>query len=206
MSAPRPSRCHACSRPDGMTNCWRSSRSRRPGCGSMTSWGPKPCFRQGREDDALTYAAGLLEGDRQTWGHHDICRFCERSWCGKGNANEAYRRFGLPRQRAETHGWRCGAIWSNATLTGMPVQLLEDPDRAPRSAEGKWFARGPRPRRISTSPSTARPITRRPGDAHPGRPRFRDQGTGLAAMSLCMPSGIFWRAVAMSPSPFSTST
>lgn len=101
-------------------------------------FGAEALLRQGREDEALAYAEALLQGDRQTWGHHDICRFCEAILVRQGKADEAYRRFGLPTAAGNT--WL--AMWRDL--------VKRYPDRDARSLledlialhgrKGKWFA------------------------------------------------------------------
>ena len=66
-------------------------------------------LRQGREEAALARAVGLLDGDRQPWGRHEIARFCEAILVRQGKADEAYRRFGLPTAAGNT--WL--AMWRN---------------------------------------------------------------------------------------------
>ena len=101
-------------------------------------FGAEALLRQGREDEALAYAEGLLAGDRQIWGRHDICRFCEAILIRQGKADEAYRRFGLPTAAGNT--WL--AMWRDL--------VKRYPDRDARSLledlialhgrKGKWFA------------------------------------------------------------------
>lgn len=101
-------------------------------------FGAEALLRQGREDEALAYAEGLLAGDRQIWGRHDICRFCEAILIRQGKVDEAYRRFGLPTAAGNT--WL--AMWRDL--------VKRYPDRDARSLledlialhgrKGKWFA------------------------------------------------------------------
>ena len=120
MSAPRRSRCPACSRPDGMTNCWRSSRSKRPGCGSMTSSGPKPCSDRAARMTHWPMPRRFCRGIARHGAITTSAAFARRSLYAKARRTRPIAGSACP-QRAETPGWRCGAIWSNATLTGMPV-------------------------------------------------------------------------------------
>ena len=179
-----------------MTNCWRSSRSRRPGCWFDDKFGAEALLRQGHEDDALAYAEALLEGDRQTWGHHDICRFCETILVRQGKADEAYRRFGLPTASGKQH-WAGDVARSGqtATLTGMPRALLEDLIAHPRAARANGFAAAKTATYFDIALDCAADHEAAPRDAHPGRPRFRDQGTGFCCRcrSACH-QAIFWRA------------
>ena len=101
-------------------------------------FGAEALLRQGREDDALAYAEALLEGDRQTWGHHDICRFCEAILVRQGKADEAYRRFGLPTASGNT--WL--AMWRDLVkrYPDRDARALLEDLIALHGRKGKWFA------------------------------------------------------------------
>lgn len=101
-------------------------------------FGAEALLRQGREDDALAYAEALLEGDRQTWGHHDICRFCEAILVRQGKADEAYRRFGLPIASGNT--WL--AMWRDLVkrYPDRDARALLEDLIALHGRKGKWFA------------------------------------------------------------------
>ena len=101
-------------------------------------FGAEALLRQGREDDALAYSEALLEGDRQTWGHHDICRFCEAILVRQGRADEAYRRFGLPTATGNT--WL--AMWRDLVkrYPDRDARALLEDLIALHGRKGKWFA------------------------------------------------------------------
>lgn len=101
-------------------------------------FGAEALLRQGREDDALAYAQALLEGDRQTWGHHDICRFCEAILVRQGKVEEAYRRFGLPTASGNT--WL--AMWRDLVkrYPDRDARALLEDLIALHGRKGKWFA------------------------------------------------------------------
>jgi hypothetical protein len=101
-------------------------------------FGAEALLRQGREDEALAYAEALLQGDRQTWGHHDICRFCEAILVRQGKADEAYRRFGLPTAAGNT--WL--AMWRDLVkrYPDRDARALLEDLIALHGRKGKWFA------------------------------------------------------------------
>jgi hypothetical protein len=101
-------------------------------------FGAEALLRQGREDDALAYADALLQEDRQTWGHHDICRFCEAILARQGKADEAYRRFGLPTASGNT--WL--AMWRDLVkrYPDRDARALLEDLIALHGRKGKWFA------------------------------------------------------------------
>ena len=51
-------------------------------------------LRQGREAEALDLAESMME-DWNSWGVHDIARFCESILVRQGRFDDAYRRYGL---------------------------------------------------------------------------------------------------------------
>ncbi len=138
MSAPRRSRCPACSRPRRYDELLALLAVKKTRLWFDDKFGAEALLRQGREDDALAYADALLQGDRQTWGHHDICRFCEAILVRQGKADEAYRRFGLPTASGNT--WL--AMWRDL-VKRYPDRdaraLLEDLITL-HGRKGKWFA------------------------------------------------------------------
>lgn len=94
--------------------------------------------RQGKAEEALALASGLLEADRSPWGSHDIQRFCEDILIRQGKPEEAYRRFGLPSAAGNT--WI--AMWRDLVKRypeRNPRALLEDLI-ALHGRKGKWFA------------------------------------------------------------------
>jgi len=94
--------------------------------------------RQGREAEALSHAAVLLEGQRVPPGSRDIARFCESLLIRQGKADDAYTRYGVPMTSGNT--WL--AMWRDL--------VKRYPDRDPRAVledlmahhgrNGKWFA------------------------------------------------------------------
>ena len=66
-------------------------------------------LRQGRDDAAVARAVAPLREDRQTWGRHDIARFCEAILVRQGKADEANAASACRRLPA-TPGSPCGAI------------------------------------------------------------------------------------------------
>ena len=101
-------------------------------------FGAEALLRKGREDDALDYAEGLLAGDRQIWGRHDICRFCEAILIRQGKADEAYRRFGPPTAAGNT--WL--AMWRDLVkrYPDRDARCLLEDLIALHGRKGKWFA------------------------------------------------------------------
>lgn len=95
-------------------------------------------LRQGREDEALSRAAALMEDDRQSWGRQEIACFCEALLIRRGQPDEAYRRFGLPVAMGNT--WL--AMWRDLVKRYPdidPRRILEDLI-ALHGRKGKWFA------------------------------------------------------------------
>lgn len=95
-------------------------------------------LRQGREEEALTYAEALLQGDRRPWGHAEIAQFCERILVGQGRDDEAYRRFGLPSASGNTYL----AMWRDLVKRYPDLdarQILKDLMES-HGSQGKWFA------------------------------------------------------------------
>ena len=101
-------------------------------------FGAEALLRQGHEDEALAFAEALVQGDRQTWGHHDICRFCEAILVRKGKADEAYRRFGLSTAAGNT--WL--AMWRDLVkrYPDRDARTLLEELIALHGHKGKWFA------------------------------------------------------------------
>lgn len=101
-------------------------------------FGAEALLRQGHEDAALSYAAALLEADRQPWGRHEISRFCEAILLRQGKSEEAYRRFGLPTAAGNT--WL--AMWRDLVkrYPDRDARTLLEDLIALHDRKGKWFA------------------------------------------------------------------
>ena len=95
-------------------------------------------LRQGREAEALTRAAALLEGERLPPGYRAIAQFCETLLIRQGRADDAYARYGLPMTSGST--WL--AMWRDLVKRYPdrdPRRVLEDL-MAHHGRKGKWFA------------------------------------------------------------------
>lgn len=93
---------------------------------------------QGREAEALTRAAALLEGERMPPGYRAIAQFCEILLIRQGKADEAYARYGVPM----TAGGTWLAMWRDLVKRYPdrdPRRVLEDL-MAHHGRKGKWFA------------------------------------------------------------------
>ena len=94
--------------------------------------------RQGREDEALELAESLLEGETNYGGTVEILRFCESILIRKGQVEDAYRRFGLPRPTGSTYlaKWR-SLVKRYPDID--PRKILTDLMEL-EGSPGKWFA------------------------------------------------------------------
>ena len=95
-------------------------------------------LRQGREAEALTRAAALLEGERLPPGYRAIAQFCETLLIRQGRADDAYARYGLPMTSGST--WL--VMWRDLVKRYPdrdPRRVLEDL-MAHHGRKGKWFA------------------------------------------------------------------
>ncbi|SFQ21950.1 hypothetical protein [Tranquillimonas alkanivorans] len=101
-------------------------------------FGAAALLRQGQEDAALALAAKLLEDDRQTWGRHDISRFCEGILRRQGKEDEAYLRFGL----SSASGGTWLAIWRDLVkrYPHRDAGAILEGLMALHGRKGKWFA------------------------------------------------------------------
>jgi hypothetical protein len=101
-------------------------------------FGAEALLRQGREDEALTFAEGLLKDDGRQWGHQDIAQFCEGILARQGRGEDAYRRFGLPSASGNTYlaMWRdLVKRYPDLDARKILVDLIES-----HGSKGKWFA------------------------------------------------------------------
>jgi hypothetical protein len=101
-------------------------------------FGAEALLRQGREDEALTFAEALLKDDGRQWGYHDIAQFCETILVRQGREEEAYRSFGLPTASGNTYlaMWRdLVKRYPDLDARRILVDLIES-----HGSKGKWFA------------------------------------------------------------------
>ena len=92
---------------------------------------------QGREAEALDLAESMME-DWNSWGVHDIARFCESILVRQGRFDDAYRRYGLRYASGNTYL----AVWRDLAdrYPGFdPRGILEDLMQV-KGSSGKWFA------------------------------------------------------------------
>lgn len=99
-------------------------------------WAVKAFVAQGRHAEALRYA----ESCRNPWASdRDIDGLCEQILLSLGRSDEAYSRYGLTANRANTY-----LAWFRAVLRKYPdkprVVVLSDLVRLTPGDEGKWFA------------------------------------------------------------------
>ncbi len=99
-------------------------------------WAVEALIAQGRLDEALAMA----EAGRGVGGSDGaIDRVCERILLAKGQADEAYRRYGLNANRANTY-----VAWYRAVKAKYPhkgaAEVLDDLMALTPGQEGKWFA------------------------------------------------------------------
>jgi hypothetical protein len=101
-------------------------------------FGAEALLRQGREDEALTFAEGLLKDDRRQWGHQDIAQFCEAILVRQGREEDAYLRCGLPTASGNTYL----AMWRDLVKRYPDLdarRILNDLIES-HGSKGKWFA------------------------------------------------------------------
>jgi hypothetical protein len=146
-------------------------------------WAVKALIAQGRNAEALSYA----ESCRSPWASdRDIDGLCEQILLSLGRTDEAYSRYGLTANRANTY-----LGWFRAVLKKYPDKsrsaVLSDLVRLTPGDEGKWFAAAKDARLFddaialaNQTPCDPRTLTRAARDFIEKNPAFAVEA-GLAA-------------------------
>jgi hypothetical protein len=99
-------------------------------------WAVKALAATGRKSEAIRYA----ESCRGPWtSDNDVDRLCEEILLSSGLVDEAYRRYGLPANRAGTYLGTFRAMARKYPHKSRG-EILDDLVRATPGEEGKWFA------------------------------------------------------------------
>lgn len=147
-------------------------------------WGVLALAALGRADEAIRHAESL----RDRWTHEsDLARICEGILIDSGQADEAYRRYGIEANRTTTHLATFRAL--TRKYPHLPPQdILADLVASTPGQEGKWFAAakdaGFRDVALGlavTSPCDPRTLARAARDYAESDPGFA-VGAGLAAL------------------------